>query len=188
MKKIVLSLAIILCGIVANAQEFKPFRVGIGLGYTMPSDGGGGVLFDIEPSYRLSDEIALGLRIESAAMARAIGEDEGSVSGNGSYTLNGQYYLSNNKFRPYVGLGVGLYSLASVSISGTSGEIASESKIGFYPRVGFDLGHFNLNLDYNLISATEESFDFGNGNTVETDIKNSYLGIRIGAFIGGGRN
>lgn len=188
MKKILLSCAILLFAVAANAQEFKPFKLGLGLGYTVPSDGGGGILFDVEPAYRLSDEIAIGLRIEGAAFARVVGDSEGEVSTNSSYTLNGQYYLSNNTFRPYIGLGVGIYSIAAVSFSSTTAEFGDESKIGFYPRVGFDLGHFNVNIDYNIIGATEETFDLGSGNTIETDIKNSYLGIRVGAFIFGGRN
>jgi hypothetical protein len=170
----------------ANAQDYKPFRVGIALGYAIP-DGGGGILFDIEPSYRVSDQIAVGLRLESAAMARSIDGVTGSVSGNGSYTVNGQYYLGDGNFRPYVGLGMGIFTIASVSISAAAGEVAAGSKIGFYPRIGFDLGHFNVNLDYNIIGATAESITF-DGNAIETDIKNSYIGLRFGAFIGGGKN
>jgi len=187
MKKILLSLAVVLvCGMVANAQSYKPFKLGLGLGYAIPSDGGGGILFDIEPAYRINDAIAVGLRIEGAAMARVVGDAEGDVSTNSSYSLNGQYYLSNNKFRPYVGLGVGLFSMAAVSFDNSAVEFGDESKIGFYPRVGFDLGHFNVNIDYNIIGATKESYDLGQGNTLETDIKNSYIGIRFGAFLFGG--
>lgn len=196
MKKILLSLAVLICGVAANAQDYKPFKLGLGLGYTMPSDGGGGILFDLEPAYRLSDQIAVGLRIESAVMAKTISGTEAKASGNASYTLNGQYYLGNNTFRPYVGLGAGIFSIASVSVGGLE-AVSKESKIGFYPRLGFDVGHFNMNLDYNIIGASEvetvTSIEIdSNGNAVTTtetlDIKNSYLGIRIGAFIFGGKN
>lgn len=190
MKKILLSCAILLFAVAANSQDFKPFKLGLGLGYVVPSDGGGGILFDLEPAYRMSDEIAIGLRLESAAMARAVDGNEGSVSGNASYTVNGQYYLSNNNFRPYIGAGVGIFSLASVGVTSgnVSASVASESKIGFYPRIGFDLGHFNVNIDYNIIGATEaDGFDV-NGNATTFDIKNSYIGIRFGGFFFGGRN
>ncbi|UII30991.1 outer membrane beta-barrel protein [Fulvivirga ulvae] len=199
MKKILFSIALLFIGaITVNAQDYKPFKLGLGLGYASPSDGGGGILFEVEPAYRLSDEIAIGLRLGSAAMARAIGETEGSVSGNASYTVNTQYYLSNGKFRPYVGAGVGIFSLASVSSSVTVGNstataaASSESKIGFYPRVGFDLGHFNINIDYNIIGASSPDVVVSGGSgtsSVEVDdIKNSYLGIRIGGFFFGGKN
>ena len=185
MNKFLLSIALLFVGLVSvNAQDYKPFKLGIGLGYAMPK-GGGGVLWDLEPAYRLNDQLCVGLRIEGAAMARSIGDEEGSVSGNGSYTLNGQYYLSDAKFRPYVGLGFGIYNLASVAVGTNAAGVDSESKIGFYPRVGFDLGHFNMNLDYNLIGATEVEDLSGGGNDLE--VKNSYLGIRFGAFIFGGK-
>ena len=189
-------MAILVCGVAANAQDYKPFKLGLGLGYAMPSDGGGGVLFDFEPAYRLSDQIAVGLRFESAVMARSLSNVEAKASANASYTLNGQYYFGTGSFRPYVGLGAGLFSIASMSFDGVE-AVKGESKIGFYPRLGFDLGHFNVNLDYNIIGAskvdvvTEITFD-SSGNAVTTtesfDIKNSYLGIRMGAFIFGGKN
>lgn len=179
--------AILLFAVAANAQDFKPFKLSIGLGYAVLSDGGGGILFEVEPAYRLSDEIALGLRLGSAVMAKAIGENEASASGQASYTVNAQYYLSNNTFRPYIGAGVGIFSIASAAVSGTgsSTAVAGESKIGFYPRIGFDLGHFNVNIDYNLVSASDAQ-DFNSGETIE--VKNSYIGIRIGGYFFGGRN
>jgi hypothetical protein len=186
MKRLFVVIALVFAANLAQAQEFKPFQLYLGVGYTVP-EGGGGVLFDFEPAYRISDEIAAGFRFESAAMARVVGDTEASISGVGSYTLNGKYYLSNGSFRPYAGLGFGLYSLASVSGNSNGGTgVAAETKFGFYPRLGFDWGHFNINLDYNIIPATEAEDINGNGQTYE--IKNSYIGIRIGAFIFGGRN
>ena len=185
MKKIILLSVLTLFVWSANAQDFKPFQLYLGLGYAMPADGGGGILVNIEPSYRINDQIAAGLRIESAAMAKIVGESEAKLAGVGSYTVNGKYYLSNNSFRPYVGVGLGLYSLGSVQVdtNGTgSGSVSAGTTFGFYPRIGFDAGHFNLNLDYNIIGSTQVEFA-----TDDSKIKNSYIGIRIGAFIFGGR-
>ena len=56
----------------------------------------------------------------------------------------------------------------------------SESKFGFYPRIGFDAGHFTIALEYNMIPATKVE-------GIDGEFKNSYLGIRIGGFFGGGR-
>lgn len=186
MKNIFLSMMLLVAAVsTASAQEYKPFKLGLGLGYTMPK-GGGGILFDIEPAYRVNDQIAVGLRFESAAMAKEVESTEAKLSANTSYTLNGQYYLGSSNFRPYVGLGFGLFSLSSVGFDDTTFEVASESKFGFYPRIGFDVGHFNVNLDYNIIPATKFDIDTGAG-IEEYEIKNSYLGIRVGAFIFGGK-
>jgi hypothetical protein len=186
MKKVyILLLFVLATGVVANAQEFKKFKVGIGAGYAMASGEGasGGVLWYLEPAYRIKDELSVGLRIEGAIITRGLSESTDlsiDVAGISSYTVNGQYYFSNNSFRPFVGVGLGMFSLAAVKVDGFGEAAASETKFGFYPRVGFDLGHFNVSIDYNIIPASEIE-----GSDVE--FKNSYLGIRIGGFFGGGR-
>ncbi|WKK82092.1 OmpW family outer membrane protein [Marivirga arenosa] len=186
MKKLLLVAIMAVSVSIVNAQDYKSFQLYLGLGYTVP-EGGGGILFDVEPAYRINDDIAVGLRWESAAMARVVGNEEASISGTASYTLNGKYYLTSEGFRPYVGAGVGAFSLASVSVSSTGAGAGAETKIGFYPRIGFDWGHFNINIDYNFIpSSSVEGVDV-NGNAATFDVANSYLGIRLGAFIFGGK-
>lgn len=189
MKKLLLSaLCVMLFAGVASAQNYKPFKLGLGLGFAKPK-GGGGILFDFEPAYRINDDIAVGLRIESAIMARVSPNgQEASASANASYTLNGQYYLTDSKVRPYVGAGFGMFSLASVAVDDTNGEVGAGTEFGFYPRLGVDIGHFNINFDYNIISATKtESVDLNTGAITSGEIKNSYMGIRLGAYLFGGR-
>jgi outer membrane protein W len=189
MKKLLSLIVLILTvAITSHAQEFKKFKVGIGGGYASPSGSGskGGILFYLEPAYRITDAIQVGLRMESAIVARGfsssstLGDGDLELKAIGSYTLNGQYYFSNNTFRPFVGAGFGIYSLASSKLedsnSVTDASIASESKFGFYPRIGFDVRHFTLSIDYNIVSSS-----------LAGQLKNSYLGIRIGGFFGGGR-
>lgn len=190
MKKITSVLCLILfVAVAAHAQDFKKFRVGVGGGYAMPGGEGakGGVCFYLEPGYRVNDALIVGLRMESAVIVRGFSEDIGTadldIAGIGSYTLNGQYYFSNEGFRPFAGLGFGLYSLAAVKYdadgSGSTEAAAAESNFGFYPRVGFDSRHFTLQIEYNIIPATKVD---GGG-----EFKNSYLGIKVGGFFGGGR-
>jgi len=191
MKKTSLLLLVCLAFTVAvKAQEFKKFKVAVGGGYASPAGSGakGGVLFYIEPAYRIQDNISVGLRWEQALVVRGFSEDVPSgvdlnIAGIGSYTLNGQYYFNNNNFRPFVGLGFGIYNLAAVKYDagGQTDQVAvaSGSKVGFYPRVGFDLNHFNVSIDYNVVGATKAD---GGG-----EFKNSYLGVRIGGSFGGGR-
>lgn len=179
-------LLIVITTVGAVAQEYNAFRVGVGLGYAMASGKGakGGALFYLEPGYRVTDQILANFRLEGAVVARGFANKtavEMDVAAISSYTLNGQYYFNNNCFRPFVGLGFGMFSLAASDISvdtqqgSASTEIDAESKFGFYPRLGFDTGHFTLSIDYNLIPETREV------------IKNSYIGIRIGGFFGGGK-
>jgi hypothetical protein len=189
MKKLTLLFALcVLLTVGATAQEYKKFKVGVGAGYAIPGGSGakGGLLWTIEPAYRINDQLAVGLRVEGAVLIRGFSEDIGEadldIAGISSYTLNGNYYLNNNSFRPFVGAGLGMFSLAAVkgTVDGsqTMTAAAAETKFGFYPRVGFDAGHFTLALEYNLIPATEVG---------DAEVKNSYIGIRVGGFFGGGR-
>jgi hypothetical protein len=196
MKKITTVLCLVLfVAVASHAQEFKKFNVGVGLGYAKPGGkgAGGGVLFAIEPAYRVNDALSVGLRMEWAVVVRGLSQDvstyDASAAAIGSYTVNGKYYLSNAKFRPFVGAGVGIYKLAAVSVSSSGAAGAgADSKIGFYPRVGFDLGHFNVTLDYNIVGATKFDAYVGSSTTPQSlETKNGYFGIRIGGFFGGGR-
>jgi outer membrane protein W len=190
-KSILLFTALVFGTLITSAQsiDYRPFRFGLGTGFALPAgdNAQGGILFYAEPSFRISDAIALGLRAELAAMALGTIDNTNvdlDVAWVASYTLNGQYYLSYRKFRPFVGGGLGIYSLASSHFDSNNGSsqgtdvISAGSKFGFYPRVGFDAGHFTMNVEYNVVSKTR---------TPNLTINNNYLAIKIGFFIGGGR-
>lgn len=182
----------------AKAQEFKPFKFNISLGGAIPS-GGGGVLFALEPKYGVSDRIDVGLRLELAAMAREVVYNGNTTSGNAtgaaSYLLTGNYLLSDGNFRPFVGVGAGLYSIAGTSFvangnQGTNGEIQAGTSFGGMARVGFKAGHFVLGVEYNLVPNTTSAVFNSDGTArVGTSVqsKNSYVGVKLGVDIGGGR-
>jgi outer membrane protein X len=184
MRKLTFVLALITSCFFAGAQStsYKPFKVDLAVGYAVPGGSGskGGVLFAVEPKYALNDNITLGLRLEAAATARASVDDNGekmvgSVKASGSYLLTGDYYFNTNKFRPFAGVGAGLFKLAAVDFnSSTESDIQAGTKFGFAPRVGFEAGHFRAAIEYNAAGKTGT-------------INNNYLGIKLGAFIGGGR-
>jgi hypothetical protein len=189
MKKILVVLSLVIVAVSASyAQEYKKFRVGLGLGYALAGGNGssGGVLIALEPSYRIQDNLSLGLRLETALLTRGFSQAVPStvsidVAAIGSYTVNGQYYFGEGAFRPFLGAGLGLYSLAAIKATqdGINSDVAvSESKFGFYPRAGFDYGHFNVSIDYNLVPAT---------TITGGEFTNNYFGIRIGAYFGGGK-
>ena len=185
MKRMLLGIIVLGTFSFANAQTFKPFRADAMLGYAIPGGTGskGGVIAAFEPHYAVNDNISLGLRFEAAITARAaIDKNGNSVSGSvkasGSYLVTGDYYFNTSNFRPFIGLGAGMFSLAAVDVavdsSNTSQSVAAGTKFGFTPRVGFDLGHFRMAVEYNIAGKTGT-------------INNNYLGIKMGFFIGGGR-
>jgi hypothetical protein len=209
MKKTILFSCALLASVSAFSQDFKPIRLAFGLGFASPPGSGakGGVLLYLEPSYRVSDAFAIGLRAEVAVMGRGTSYQgvnsssfSGTVSANGSYTLNGQYYFSNGRFRPFIGAGFGVYALASekvnettsggVTVSNNGTAVSGGTKIGFYPRFGFDAGHFSFNLEYNILGSSVNSYTISSNGVQSSSngtTKNNYLGIKFGFFIGGGR-
>lgn len=198
MKTFILSV-LVLAAFSATAQEFKPFKINLSVGYAKPAGPGasGGILASLEPKYGLSDRIDLGLRLELAVMARAYqidGDDaEGEVKGAGSCLLTGNYLLSDGNFRPFVGAGVGLFSVGSSGFTVTNGmgvtngDVAGGNKFGGMVRAGFKAGHFVLGLEYNLVRSTTGFLTTVPGTNVNYESNNSYFGVKLGVDIGGGR-
>jgi outer membrane protein W len=191
MKKLVCYLAALAIAQFTLAQGsdtgriFKKFKVDVSLGYAVPqsSSGGsnfsGGALFAIEPKYAVIDPLAIGLRIEAAAIVheniKNNSNNSNQINGkiNLSYLFTGDYYFSNKSFRPFVGAGAGIFVIANVDSSNynsNSSSIPTTSQFGVMARAGFEASHFRLGIEYNFV---------GNGA--------SYLGLKVGAFFGGGR-
>jgi len=200
MKNTLVTALLILSVLSLHAQNddrvFNPFKVDISLGGAIPQGSGskGGVLLAFEPKYAIVDQFWIGLRIETAIMARAFVNSDGTyssanVSGSGSYVATGDYYFTTNSFRPFVGIGGGIYSLASASVdnNGNSSAIASTVKPGGMIRAGFELGHFRMGIEYNFIGNSTAMTTDPYGNSVTATSKNSYLGIKLGFCIGGRR-
>jgi hypothetical protein len=165
----------VMVNMVVSAQEYKKFKVGLFYGLTLSGTNGNGTTAGfsgtIEAVYLLSDKLAIGFRDEVAITEIAYGP---YFIGVASLSVLSQYYLSTHRFRPFVGAGFGIYS--SEDYYDESGKV---SPFGFYPRVGFDVGHFSMSMDYNLILLPKA--------LRQQDIKNNYLNIRLGVFIGGGK-
>lgn len=186
MKKqlLILTALFFLATLTSYAQDggdrvFKKFKVDVSLGYAVPqvSGSGGtnaGALFVIEPKYAVMDQLSVGLRMEGAAMANIDKEGEtGTAKVNISYLATGDYYFSNNKFRPFAGAGAGIYTYANIdseTFDPDTDVIHGKSKFGFMARTGFEYGHLRIGVEYNFVAE-----------------KNGYLGLKIGAVIGGGR-
>jgi outer membrane protein X len=166
----------------AQSTAFKPFKVDLAFGYAAPSGGQGtkgGVIVAIEPKYAINDNITLGLRMEGAVTAHATVDEYGdAVTGDAkassSYLLTGDYYFTTSKFRPFAGIGAGIYSHAAIDDINAAEEVKSGSSFGVAPRVGFEIGHFRTAIEYNVAGKTGA-------------YSNNYLGIKMGFFIGGGR-
>jgi outer membrane protein W len=199
MKKAMFVLALLFFCFVglANAQEKGKFRVGLDLGYTVPSAGGGGILYYLEPKYNIQENMNIGLRIGGATMARDVvyiqstDDATGKLSANGIIALTYDYYFKKpgSNFAPFVGAGLGWARFGSFEVDTTIdpddyGTLSTNSAIAPMIRAGFEARKFRLGLDYNFIPKS----DLVNlqGDVIGTSA-NSYLGIAIGFYVGGGK-
>ena len=165
---------------------FKKFKVDVSLGYTVPTSStpganfNGGILIAIEPKYAVIDPLAIGLRFEEAVIVHAYTNNNSNNSnpsngvGNISFLATGDYYFTNTGFRPFAGAGAGVYVVENVDssyINGTNtGPVPTTARFGFMARAGFEASHFRLGIEYNIVGANA-----------------SYLGLKVGVCIGGGR-
>lgn len=197
MKRLILCLGLVLLLGKAEAQEFKKFKTGLGLGVCVPSTiNGTGLILFLEPGYRITDVLVVNLRLEGILPLTANADAKSLPEGLGSLSANAQYYISKKSSRPFAGLGLGIFRVKTYEAEiyksgGASISYIYQSKPGFYTRAGLDLGHLSLSVDYNFVTAsTVESIDQVNANPVIVRKKssNSYVGFRFGFSIGGGKN
>jgi hypothetical protein len=182
MKKLILLATLIGFTTLVNAQsqDFHAFKFDIGFGYALPTYGSGteaGATFTLQPHYRLSNDFALGLRMEAALIGYKNNQTGVfNVSALASGCLSGEYYLSDKGFRPFIGAGVGLFDEESATVNSNnynnnSGGLSGRTtNFGAYPVIGFEAGHFRFSAEYDIA---------GNNN--------DYVAFKIGAFFGGGR-
>jgi len=206
MKKLMLIAVLSCLSLMATAQsstpstssesKFHKFKFDLTIGYAIPpstSTSAGdnikaGATFVLEPHYRLGDGVALGFRLQGAALA--YGNTSGSGTGTSgsaqvsaiySYTPTLDLYLANGGFRPFIGGGAGLYYQGSIGVTGSAqgtsntGYVSLGSKFGFFPRAGFEIGHFRISAEYNVLGND------ANGNS------SNYAAFNLGFFFGGGR-
>lgn len=185
-----------LIAISATAQEYKPFKVNLSVGYAKPFNAGvsGGFLAAIEPKYGLSDQFDLGLRLEVASVARGIQYNgnitTGDVGAYASYLITGNYLFTKGSVRPFLGAGVGLFTIGAagtvvISNNGQPNQninLVSDTKFGGMVRAGIKAGHFVASVEYNAVPTTKN-----NTTALEVTSENAYLGIKVGVDIGGGR-
>ena len=194
MKKLIILIAVLFTIPALQAQDEGKVRASFDLGGSVPG-GGFGLLSNLEVNYNISEDMRAGLRIGSGVFVRdlELNNDNEFVSGDFSanYNFLGTFdYCFNrgNPFVPYVGAGLGIYNIAAYA--GRDGEnfqasiLDYSTKFGGILRGGFELGKFRVGLEYNFMPAVP--LINAEGVNIGSDMSNSYLGVTIGFFLGGG--
>jgi hypothetical protein len=172
MKKFILMVALAATSMLSYAQDYTPFEWDIlRFGYAIPSGEAlsSGIAIGSEARYNVNNQISVGLRTEFAIYGG--GDDSSaSIGAAGSYALMGDYYFSGSSSkRAFAGLGLGLFSGASVTVGAT--QVGGGTGFGVIPRAGYEFGHLRLSAEYNL--ALKEGIS-------------NYIGIHIGLTLWGG--
>jgi hypothetical protein len=193
MRKIILLALLTLAVANGYSQEKGRFRVGLDFGY-VPTGGGGGGMFSIEPKYNLTNNMNVGLRMGVAGVARDVQASGGQVtsakiSGIGSLVGTYDYYIHIGSLSlvPYLGVGLGYYSIANVETEGSSytSPVASTSEMGGLIRGGIEWGKLRVGVEYNILP--DSKLQDVNGNVTDVTVTNSYIGLHIGFYLGGGK-
>ncbi|MEO1096977.1 MAG: hypothetical protein AAFX57_04400 [Bacteroidota bacterium] len=166
------------------AQEFKPFKVDVGINLTaaLGNTSGRGIGGYLEPRFSSNDHLTFGLRLESAGFSSGnitINTQEIDISSTSvkKMTFVTEYFFNTAQVRPFIGLGLGVFQRQSygVNVGLTSvsvGELNSSlTNFGFAPRVGVNAGHLRISGMMNF-----------SGN----DIAN-FFSLNVGFEFGGGR-
>lgn len=162
-------------------QKLRPLKFEFGIGMAQSYDIGpyNDLILYLQPSYRFSRALSLSFRAQMANIDR-----QHLVQHSFSYTINGQFYFTHTKVRPFAGAGLGLYHLPDTKYEsfGASGmifsiiDVPTENRFGLYPQLGVETGPVKLSVEYEFIPKTGIPYE-------KVKIRNDYLGITLSAFI-----
>ena len=160
MKKLLFVVAVAFVTFSASAQV----KLGFGLGYASPMGDiadvtDGGISGHFELGYGITEQIDASIYYQEDFLAggsTSIGSEtaEFGAVAIGTYMLNGRYFFTDSKFKPYGSLGLGLASIGSIEIEGSDNGVEdadaaeSTSNFAFRPAIGFKYGVLNMNLAY----------------------------------------
>lgn len=151
-----------------------------------------GALISFGPKYSVIDKFAVGLRLELVALAQegdklyhfASNDQQVTFKLHNSLLLTGDYYLTDNKTRPFIGAGAGLHIINSNPFQDSK---RIETKFGEMIRAGVDVNRFHLAVEYNFVPKTiiNAWYDAGGERNFYTSrYSNSYLGVKLGFCFG----
>lgn len=179
-------------------QEAGRFRFQMDLGVAAPKDGGIGALVNFEPQVLVTNNLAIGLRMGVAGLAKDVtyyeipDDYDGELAANTSVSGTANYYFNygKGKVAPYIGAGFGYYALSNIDVDGSDfdedevGDLKANFAWAPMVRVGVELGKFRIGAEYNFVPTSDlQNIE---GEVIGKAI-NEYFGFTLGYFVGGGR-
>ena len=141
----------------AQAENYGRFEWDlIQIGYASPVGDGfdGGFALGTEVRYNITDDLSAGLNFEIAGFWDDLGNNLVRIGSAATYNVTGDYYfVSQGSVRPFVGASAGVYGSGQIVTTVNSDidddDISVASTLGVGPRVGIELGHLRVALEYN---------------------------------------
>lgn len=184
-----------------NAQVKNNIKLRVEAGFLLFSESENfGLFLKVEPKLKVLQNVYMGVRfgltlnpqkfeIDNSSQFYINEEDDHGVI---SFVPTFDYYLNQNNFRPYLGLGIGIYVLSDIDafpIAANPSDdefiIRVNNQIGILFRGGFELGKLRFGLEYNYIPKAD--IEIPNVQVIGT-IDTRYFGLSIGYTIEGGKS
>lgn len=198
MKKLLGVLVALLIMNTAYSQQAGKFRYQMDFGTAVPKDGGIGAIVNLEPQVLVMNNLAVGMRMGVAGLAKDIvyydipDDYDGEIGANLSVLATANYYFNfgRGKVAPYIGGGFGYYSLSNIDIEDTDideDDVENlEADFAWAPmvRAGVELNKFRIGVEYNFVPKSNLQ---NVGGDVIGRATNEYFAFTLGFFVGGGR-
>jgi hypothetical protein len=180
----------------AEAESYEQIRVDAGMSgaFVSVSDrNGAGMVAEIK--VMVHDHVAIGGRVEVAVMFGGhIGQDDRplDVAMAACGLAKGEYFLIDGPVRPFVGLGIGGYTIGSQTITSGPNTAGIDQQTGRYfgvaPQIGIDLGRLRLAATYNAILGATLEVRQTIGDVEQTSkLSQNYLSLELSFRFAGGR-
>jgi len=169
MKKLLLTLTIIVAFFTANAQirVQGDFGVSTATG-DFGADGSLGIGYALNARWMFSEKLDAGLEYDASAIVTVSADGAGDIDATGitGYLAKGYYHFFDKGFSPYFALGLGLYNveLPTITITDSNGNTTTfegdnNVNFGFAPEVGLKINNFILGAKYTFAGKTPGNQD-----------------------------
>jgi hypothetical protein len=180
----------------AEAEHYENVRLDAGItasSVSVSDRKGTGMAVEIKGMAH--DNLAIGGRVEFAVLfGGVIGNDEAplDVAIAASGLLKAEYLFGTQAIRPFVGFGIGGYTIGAQTIdAGPDRDGISRTTgryLGVAPQVGIDLGRVRIAATYNAILGAYLELHQTIGNVEETrKLSQNYLSLEFSIQFAGGR-
>jgi len=184
-KYLLLQLTFFLLGEVAYTQTqttLKPFTMDLGFGVAVEPNSSSGFLMYMEPGYTIAERYKPGVRLEMTMSG---------MKYTSSSLITFDYYLTRRHgVRIFAGGGYGFFNTGERGGCGLGPGVPQSTRtaknMGSMVRVGLEIHHLHLGVEYNFAPATHVMTPATTDKLASTAVyQNVYWGLKASVIISG---